>query len=63
MARFATLFALDPDTVVDMKGTRFNATLRSGKVRWSDAAGKHLLTVTMAEPGCVSATVAMTEIV
>jgi Heparinase II/III-like protein/Heparinase II/III N-terminus len=54
MARFATLFALEPDIIVDMKATRFNATLRSGKVRWSDKAGKHLLTVTMAEPGIVS---------
>jgi hypothetical protein len=54
MARFATLFVLDPGIAVDRKGTRFNATLRSGKVRWSDAAGKHLLTLTMAEPGNVS---------
>jgi Heparinase II/III-like protein/Heparinase II/III N-terminus len=54
MARFATLFALGGDVEIDMKGTRFNATLRSGKVRWSDEAGRHLLTVTMAEPGNVS---------
>jgi hypothetical protein len=54
MARFATLFALGGDVEIDMKGTRLNATLRSGKVRWADAAGRHLLTVTMAEPGNVA---------
>jgi Heparinase II/III-like protein/Heparinase II/III N-terminus len=53
MARFATLFALD-DLEIDRRGTRFNATLRSGKIRLTDESGKHLLAVTMSEPGSVT---------
>ena len=53
MGRFATLIVLEPAIDVDRRATRFNATLRNGKVAWRDSRGSHALNVTLGEPGTV----------
>lgn len=52
MARFATLFVLDKAAL--LPPTRFNVTLRSGRVSWSDSRGRHMLNIERGEPGDVS---------
>ncbi|MGQ3314628.1 heparinase II/III domain-containing protein [Reyranella sp.] len=54
MGRFATLFVLGK--AVSLPQTRFNATLRSGRVVWSDAGGQYSLQVKMGDPGDVAVT-------
>jgi hypothetical protein len=58
MARFATLFAFGDDVALDGGRTRFNASMRNGTVCWSDGRGRHTLTLTLGDPGNVSAVLA-----
>ena len=51
--RFATIFLLDGNAVVDTAASRFNETLRKGRVLWSDAQGKHQLSIELGAPGQV----------
>jgi hypothetical protein len=44
-AIFATLFTLSPDLVVDDVTSRFNATMKVGRVAWTDSFGRHLLQI------------------
>jgi Heparinase II/III-like protein/Heparinase II/III N-terminus len=57
MGRFATLFVLDGEARLDRRATRFNTTLRAGSVRWSDSSGSHVLSLTLGEPGSVTANI------
>jgi hypothetical protein len=52
--RFATIFLLDGNAVVDTATSRFNETLRRGRVLWSDAQGKHQLSIELGAPGQVA---------
>lgn len=56
--RFATLLAFGRSARINRNATRFNATMRNGRIRWADEKGKHTLTFVLEEPGNVSVSLA-----
>jgi Heparinase II/III-like protein/Heparinase II/III N-terminus len=63
MGRFATLLVLDEGAQLVTEAIRFDATLRSGTVAWTDRHGSHVLTIAADEAGVAWATLGDPELV